>query len=302
MIRPAPLVKGQTIGIATPASKADESFVLKACAVIESWGFQVALAKHWLTADSVYLSATDEQRLEDLQQMLDNPDIQAIFCARGGYGTTRIVDRLAFGKFIRHPKWVAGFSDITALHLKLYALGVESIHGSMPVQFHKPEYADSIESLRKLIIGEAPAPFDVEGFSFNRQGNGTGRMIGGNLSLLADSLGTSTSPDTEGKILIVEEVGEPLYKIDRMLMQLKRAGKLSHLAGLVMGHFSDLRQEKAPFDESLQAIVLGKVREFPYPVAFGFPIGHEAPNLAWRHASTATLSVTPTQALLTFEQ
>lgn len=302
MRRPAPLVKGQTIGIVAPASKADETFVLKACDTITSWGFQVYMANHWLTPNSVYLSATDDQRLADLQHMLDNPDIQTIFCARGGYGTTRIIDRLRFDKFVRQPKWIVGFSDITALHLKLQRVGVESIHGCMPVQFHKAEYGQSIELLRKLIIGESPSPIIADGFSYNRKGTGAGRLIGGNLSLVVDALGTSTNPETEGKILVLEEVGEPLYKIDRMLMQLKRAGKLSHLAGLVIGQFTDTQPDKKPFDDTLEQIVLDKVRDLPYPVAFGFPIGHEAPNLPWPYSAMATLKVTPVQACLTFER
>ncbi len=300
MIRPAPLVQGHTIGIVAPASKADEAYVLAARDTIKSWGFKVAMAKHWLTANSVYLSAHDGQRLSDFQHMLDSPDIKAIFCARGGYGTTRILDNLSFDHYVRHPKWIVGFSDITALHLKLHSVGVESIHGCMPVQFHKAEYAGSIEALRKLIIGEGASSIIVDGLSSNRGGACTGRLIGGNLSLVVDSLGTSTSPDTEGKILVLEEVGEPLYKIDRMLMQLKRAGKLAHLAGLVIGYFTDTLNNKWPFDETLAQIVLGKVDEFQYPVSFGFPIGHEAPNLPWRHSAMATLEVNSAKASLTF--
>ena len=300
MKRPDLLCAGQTIGIAAPAAKADQAFVLKACQIISSWGFKVAMAKHWNEANSHYLSAPDPQRLDDFQQMLDDPNIHAIFCARGGYGTTRILDSLTFDRFLQRPKWIVGFSDITAFHLKLHQVGVESIHGCMPVQFPKAEYAGSVDLLRKLIMEGANTVIEAAGHSHNREGAGAGHLIGGNLTMIADALGTPTSPDTAGKVLVLEEVGEPLYKIDRMLTQLKRAGKFTHLAGLVMGYFTDTGRENGLFDETLTQMVLNKVRDFQFPVGFGFPIGHQAPNLPWRHAAHATLTVTKEKACLRF--
>lgn len=294
------LSKGQTIGIIVPARKADKELVLKGCDVIRSWGLQVELGKHCFEEGNHYLAAPDEDRLSDLQFMLDSPNINAIFCARGGYGTTRILDQLDFTTFIKHPKWIVGFSDITALHLKLYQLGIESIHGCMPVQFAKPEYEQSVISLQEILFSDNEQKIKVKKSDFNRLGTGTGRIIGGNLSLVVDSLGTETELESTGNILVLEEIDEPLYKIDRMLTQLKRAGKFSQLTGLVIGHMTDIKDTVLPFNQTLEAMILDKVAGYNFPVAFGFPIGHEAPNLAWRHSAKATLSVTPQQSILEF--
>lgn len=283
-----------------PARKIDGELLRNGIQVIESWGLKIKLGKHCFTADNQYLAATDEERLADLQSMLDDDSIQLIFCARGGYGTTRIVDKLDFNQFLQKPKWLIGFSDITALHLKLHQLGIESIHGCMPVQFTNPEYRDSVEDLRRILFGKKGTSITARVHESNRTGKATGQLIGGNLSLIADSMATSTEPDTNGKILVLEEVDEYLYKIDRMLVQLKRAGKLSQLAGLVVGHLTGVKDTELPFNQSVEALILDKVQEYTYPVAFHFPIGHQAPNFSWIHSGRATLAVSMQESVLSF--
>ncbi|MBA4055787.1 MAG: LD-carboxypeptidase, partial [Marivirga sp.] len=269
--------------------------------ILKSWGLIVETGSTLFRDHHQYLAGTDEERVQDFQTMLDEKEVKAIICARGGYGTTRVIDRFDFNAFQAHPKWIVGFSDVTALHLKLMKIGVESIHGLMPILFAKQEYAESLESLKQILFG-----FDVlihaKPNSYNLTGKSTGTVVGGNLSLLADSLGTATEPDLNQKILVIEEVDEYFYKIDRMLTQLKRAGKLDKLSGLVVGHMSDLKDTTPGFGELVEEIIVDKVKEFDYPVAFDLPIGHENPNLAWRHGSRMTLTVAGEGSLLSSEK
>jgi muramoyltetrapeptide carboxypeptidase len=293
---PAFLTTGDTVGIIAPAGKIPRDSIDKAAEVLRSWGLQVILGKNISSQSHSYFSGSDEERLADIQGMLDG-NVRAVLCARGGYGMTRILDRIDFSIFLQSPKWIIGFSDITALHLKLYQLGVQSVHGPMSSHFFKSEYSDSAESLKCLLFGKQQAiatPFH----KMNRLGSASGVVIGGNLSLLNDALGTSTSPDTKNAILVVEEIGEYKYKVDRMFTQLKRSGKLDQLSALIIGHMTDIRDADPGFGESIEGIVMDKVKEYSYPVAFNFPIGHEAPNMAWRHGTRATLSVEETRSTL----
>jgi muramoyltetrapeptide carboxypeptidase len=298
----APLLKsGQTVGIVVPARKVDEQLLRKGGEIIESWGLTVQYGAHCFNKDNNYLAATDNERLSDFQLMIDNPNIDAIFCGRGGYGTTRILDQINFESFATKPKWIVGFSDITALHLRLHQLGIESIHGSMPTQFPNVAYAESIASLKRILFSPDQTVISAQAAPHNRFGIGKGNVIGGNLSLIIDSLGTSTEINPNGKILVVEEVDERLYKIDRMFTQLKRSGKLADLAGLIVGHFTDLNDTELPFGQSLEDIILDKVSHQSFPVAFGFPIGHHAPNLAWPHGAIASLTVSQEGSELKFD-
>jgi len=290
MIKPRSLKVGDKVGIVAPGRKVHLQEVEVAERIILSWGLNVEFAPNLFNDDHHYLAGTDEQRLNDFQGMLDNEEINAIICARGGYGTTRIVDHLSFAKFQRNPKWIVGFSDVTALHLKLFQLGIESLHGTMPILFSKQDSASSIESLKQILFGMGTS-VKAEPNKNNKPGQSTSLVLGGNLSLVVDSLGTSTEPDLDAKILIVEEIDEYFYKIDRMFTQLKRAGKLDRLAGLVVGHMTDLKDTEPGFGETMEEIILNKVKQFNYPVAFNFPIGHENPNLAWSHGSVMTLSI-----------
>ena len=292
MIRPPYLTIGNTVAIIAPARKLDEEVALKAKGLLESWGLQVRLSKHLFTKEHSYLSARDENRRADFQEMIEDESIHAIFCARGGYGSTRILDQLDFEILLKKPKWIIGFSDITSIHLKLQTLGIESIHGTMPVLFTSEEQKRSVAALQALLFGKGES-IQVDYDSFNRMGEAKAQLVGGNLSLLVDSLGTSSALDAKNKILIIEDVGEYFYKIDRMLVQLKRATKLSELAGLVVGHFTDITESTLAFGESVKDIVRFHTREYSYPLAFNFPIGHHQPNLPFIEGGLARLSVTP---------
>ncbi|HZX75021.1 MAG TPA: LD-carboxypeptidase [Cyclobacteriaceae bacterium] len=299
MRAPLFLKPGDTVGIVAPAGKISRESIDQAMDVIRSWGLHVVLGKNILSPAHSYFSGSDSERLADLQEMLDRSDIHTVFCARGGYGLTRILDRVNFSKFLQQPKWIVGFSDITALHLKLQQLGVESIHGPMLLHLFKSEYNESAQRLKKMLFGEVE-PIKVQANAMNRWGEAKGEMIGGNLSLIVDSLGTKTSPDTQNKILVIEEIGEYKYKIDRMFTQLKRSGKLDHLAALIIGHMTDIKDADPGFGESIEAIVLDKIKDHHYPVAFNFPMGHEAPNMAWRHGSQGSLIVSEAESVLRF--
>lgn len=290
MIRPKALASGDKVGIVAPGRKVSVNDIHAATKTFASWGIEIELAPNLFSEDHSYLSSSDAKRRDDFQRMLDDARIKAIICARGGYGTTRIIEKLDFSKFINNPKWVVGFSDITALHLKIFNLGIESLHAVMPILFDKPEYASSISGLQKILFGQ-DISISAKASEHNKSGVVSGKVIGGNLSLLIDSLGTPSEPDPKSNILIVEEIDEPLYKVDRMFTHLKRAGILENIAGLVIGHMTALKESDLRFGETVEDIVLNKVSEFGYPVAFKFPIGHESPNLAWRHGSLMTLAV-----------
>jgi muramoyltetrapeptide carboxypeptidase len=297
MISPKPLQPGDKIGIVATARKVTEENVEKAIAVFKEWGLNVVLSPLLYSKDHSYLAGTDEQRIAAIQQFLDDPSISAIICARGGYGTTRIIDVVDFREFKKYPKWVVGFSDITSLHLKLSSLGYESIHGTMPVLFSKPDSVSSVSHLKEALFG-ATLELTATPNNYNNTGEGNGIALGGNLSLLTDSLGTNYEPETKGKILIIEEVDEYLYKIDRMMVQLKRSGKLDHLSGLVIGHFTDIKDTDLNFGESFEEIIRFHTKDFSYPIGFNFPIGHQNPNFSWIEGRKVLLTVSESGSIL----
>jgi muramoyltetrapeptide carboxypeptidase len=298
MVSPKHLRHGDKIGIVATARKVTEEHIMPAVEQFKNWGFNVVLSPLLFGGTHSYLAGTDEERIAAVQQFLDDPELSAIICARGGYGTTRIIDQVDFREFVKHPKWIVGFSDITALHLRLSALGFESIHGTMPVLFTKEDSSSSVEHLRAALFGE-PLELTAAAHPGNKHGEARGKLIGGNLSLVVDSLGTAHEPNTKGTILVLEEVDEYYYKIDRMIVQLKRAGKLDHLAGLVAGHFTDIKETELKFGETVEEIIRYHTKSFPYPVAFNFPTGHENPNFSWIEGREALLSVDNVNASLT---
>lgn len=299
MIRPPQLQQGNSIGMIAPGRKVSRQDVEASLSIFQSWGLQVKLASNLFSEAHSYLAGTDEQRKLDFQSMLDDPSISAIICARGGYGSSRFVDELNFDSLKANPKWIVGFSDVTAIHLKLFSLGIQSIHATMPILFSQPQSNTSVENLRRVLFGEGSS-IETIGQPKNKGGTALGQIIGGNLSLIVDSLGTSSEPDTIGKILVIEEIDEYRYKVDRMMNHLKRAGKLSGLAGLVVGHMTDIKDSTLPFGESEEEIILQHTREFSYPIALHFPIGHENPNLAWKHGANAKLEINQNLASLSF--
>jgi muramoyltetrapeptide carboxypeptidase len=299
MITPPLLRAGNTVAITAPGRKVSKADMDIAIKTFQSWGLDVKLADNLFSNDHSYLAGTDPQRLDDLQSLINDANVHAIICARGGYGSTRIVDQVDFSPLVETPKFIVGFSDITAIHLKLYSLGIQSIHATMPILFSKDTSRPSIESLKRILM-EKPDRIQSPSTKYSIDGRGRGEVIGGNLSLINDALGTSSEPDTNGKILVIEEIDEYRYKIDRMLTQLKRAGKLENLAGLVVGHMTDIKDSELSFGETVEEIILNHTRQYNYPVAFGFPTGHENPNLAWLHGGMAELNVHNGEGTLSF--
>lgn len=287
-IFPKALQKNNKIVIIAPSGRLVEGTIDFGVQTLESWGLQVYLSKY-LQKGHHYFSGTDSERLHDLQEAIDNPEVAAIFCARGGYGITRILDKVDFSSLKKQSKWVIGFSDITALHLKLYQLGLCSVHGVMPAGFEKAE-SKSIESLKSVLFGE-PIAYEFNSNQYNKEGKAKGKIIGGNLSLIVESLGTPSEVCFDHTILFIEEIDEYRYKIDRMMMQLKRAGKLSHLAGLIVGHFSGTKDTLVPFGMTTEALILDHVSEYNFPIAFNIPIGHEPLNIAVPYSCECTLDV-----------
>lgn len=299
MIYPPKLRRGDKVGLAAPARKISPGQLEAALKTLQNWGLKPFLAKNIFSSKHSYLAGSDEERREDFQSMIDDEEVRAIFCARGGHGSTRIIEDIDFSSFKKTPKWVIGFSDVTAFHLRLASMGIASIHGTMPIFFDQPEALESVESIRKILFnGDGEIVFNPE--QFNRTGRASGEVVGGNLSLIVDALHTPSNPDTKNKILIVEEVDEYFYKIDRMFTQLRRSGKLKDLAGLLIGHMTELKNSDLAFGETASEIVLHAVRGYSYPVAFSFPSGHHNPNLAWVHGAPAVLDVSPNKVRLSY--
>lgn len=280
MIVPAYIKPGSIIRIVSPAGRIKRKNVLPAVAWLENKGYKVKLGKH-VFSQHFRFAGTDEERLDDLQEALDDPDCGAIICSRGGYGTIRIIDRLNFTNFLEHPKWLVGFSDITVLHCCLNNYGVPTIHGIMPRYFFDEEgkATENLLSLMKLLTGEN-TQYLIPHSEFNRPGKTSAELVGGNLSIITSLQGTFYDLDTDGKILFIEDIDEFLYHTDRMVHQLKLSGKLDNLAGLILGDFTDIKDNELPFGKTVREIISEAVEDCRYPVCFGFPAGHDKTNLA----------------------
>lgn len=255
--------------------------------------WQLELVEGESLKSSYYQFAGDDfVRGRDLQQMLDDPDLHAIFSARGGYGSYRILDQLDFTQFLKKPKWIIGFSDITVLHCHLHRMGVQSLHAIMPKLFGNEGVSDSLTTLRQLLFGETVAPYTSPVNPLNRPGTATGQLVGGNLALLTHTLCTPSDVDLTGKILFIEDIDETLYSTDRMMIQFRRSGKLAGLAGLIVGQFTEMRiNESAPFGQTVNEIIAEHVAGFDFPVCFDFPVGHVPRNLAMPVGRLAHLEV-----------
>lgn len=291
---------GDKIAIVAPARKIDRNLVDRTIEILQDWGLQVVLSQNISAASHSYLSGTDAERLSDFQNAINDDSVRAILCARGGYGSTRIIDSLDLSNVIKNPKWLIGFSDITSIQLLFLSERIKSIHATMPVLFPRAESLVSVESLRKLLFSGV-SHLSAAPSQFNRLGQSEGIVVGGNLSLIADSLGTQTEISTDNRILVIEEIDEFFYKIDRMLTQLKRAGKLAKLRGLVVGHMTDVKNGELTFANGVEEIVMNAVSDYSFPVAFNFPTGHENPNLAWVQGGLATLTITNSISELRFD-
>lgn len=276
---PPSLQPGDVIGITCPAGFVSLDRVTCAIETLKGWGFQVKVGKT-VGSEYHYFSGHDEDRRTDLQQLLDDPQVKVILMGRGGYGCSRIVDDLDFTAFVKQPKWIAGFSDITVLHSHIQAqFGIPTLHSPMCAAFQKNNLeALPVQSLKNALLG-LPLHYQIPTHLFNRPGRGEGILTGGNLAILAHLTGSASQVDTRGKILFIEDVGEYLYNTDRLLMNLKRSGQLSELAGLLVGSFTEMQDTERPFGQTVKEIIWDKVKDYRYPVLFGFPCGHQEENV-----------------------
>ena len=295
--RPNPLQKGDTVGLLALASKVDFEILKPAIELMENdWGLKVILGES-LTSEYHQFAGNDVVRAKDFQLMLDNPEIKAIFSARGGYGSSRLLDNIDFKAFQKSPKWVIGFSDITAVHCHIQTLNIESLHATMPKLFLQEGGGESLESLKKILFGENLS-YKILPSEMNRLGVGEGQIIGGNLAILVHLIGSKSDVNYDGKILFLEDINEYLYNIDRMMIQLKRSGKLQNLVGLIVGSFSDCQDNQVPFGKSAHEIIEEAVSEYNFPVCYNFPVGHEAENWAIPCGREVILKVDNTGVLL----
>jgi muramoyltetrapeptide carboxypeptidase len=279
MITPPYLKSGDKIAIVATARKIIPSEMDVAISTFHSWGLQVVAGPHLYGANNQY-SGTDEERADDLQTMLDDKDIRAIICARGGYGTIRIIDRINFNVFEQHPKWIVGYSDITALHSHIQTqFGIETLHAVMPINFPDVGSDAAVESLRKALFGESLA-YHVDPHILNQPGNVSGMLTGGNLSMLYALSGTPSDIETDDKILFIEDLDEYLYHMDRMMMNMKRSGKLSGIKALIVGGMTKMNDNTVPFGKQAEQIISEYAREAGIPVCFNFPAGHITDNRA----------------------
>lgn len=291
MITPPYLKKGDRIAMVSPARKISPAEAERAINIFTSWGLEVVKGDH-LYASCNQFAGSDEQRRSDFQKVLDDESIRAIICSRGGYGTVRIIDGLDFTRFRQNPKWIVGYSDFTVLHSHIHEhYKVETLHAVMLVNIKDKNEGDlSLISLKKALFGEELV-YRLPSEQYNRKGSCKGPLVGGNLSILYSLNNTASDIKTEGKILFLEDVDEYLYHIDRMMMNLKRSGKLENLAGLIVGSMMKMRDNEVPFGKTANEIIAGAVADYSYPVCYNFPAGHQEDNRALILGREVTLEV-----------
>ncbi len=300
IIFPPFLKKNDLIGITCPAGFMPEEKLEDCVRTLQNdWGFKVRKGKT-IGNQFHYFSGTDDQRLNDLQEMLDDPEVKAILFGRGGYGLSRIIDRINFKAFRRNPKWLIGFSDITLLHAHIHRhFGISTLHAPMGGAFRDGGYKNEyIQSLYNAIRGKK-ANYQSALHALNRKGKAKGQLIGGNLTMLAHICGTKSEMQTKNKILFIEDTSEYLYNIDRMMVQLKRSGALENLAGFIAGGFDSMKDTTIPFGKTVEEIIFDSLKEYDYPVCFGFPVSHEVANVALKIGGQYVLKVDTRMVRLT---
>jgi muramoyltetrapeptide carboxypeptidase len=298
-IQPPYLKKGDKIAITCPAKKLPKPMD-DAIALLQSWGLEVILGE---TVNASYhqFAGDDELRARDMQRFIDDDSIKAIIAARGGYGTIRMIDQVDFSRLAQHPKWLVGFSDITLLHAHLYSnYGLQTIHGQMPVNIPDAS-AKSLQTLKNALFGR-DVSYSFKSHATNQKGVSTGTLVGGNLSLLIASLGSVSDFSYDDKVLFIEDVGEYLYAVDRMIRTLDRAGKLKNLAGLIVGGFAEIKDNEIPFGQTVADIIMDVVKKYNYPVCFDFPAGHLPDNQALILGRTVSLNIGEQDAAVTYCQ
>lgn len=299
MIIPPYLKEGDTVAIVCTARKISKKELDPAIKLLTHWGLKVKLGD---TVGKEYhqFGGTDVQRAEDFQEMLDDKEVQAIWCARGGYGTVRMIDEINFSSIETNPKWIIGYSDPTVLHCHIHNLGVATIHGQMCLEIENKTEATR-DTLKNILFGNYDAIKFASDFKLNRTGHAKGQLIGGNLSVLSSVLGSKSTIKTEGKILFLEDLDEYLYHIDRMVHNIKRNGFFKNLAGLVIGGLTDMHDNTSPFGQSAEEIIANAVKEFNFPVCFNFPAGHSKDNRALIFGAETELIVTKDNVVLKTE-
>jgi len=297
MIQPAPLKKGDLIYITAPAKAIEPEFVYFAQNYLEKHGFRVEISPNCL-GNYNYFSGTDQERLADLQQAIDHPEAKAILCARGGYGCVRIVDQLQWANMLREPKWLIGFSDITVFHHRLFKLGIQSVHGTMPLNF-QTNTTVALQTLLDSITGKKSS-LTWNTTPHNQIGKATGKLIGGNLSIIYSLIATNDAYYFEGNILFLEDLSEQLYHLDRMFFALKKSGILDRISGLIIGGMTDLKDTAVPFGKTIEEIILQHFTFSRIPIAFGAPIGHIDDNQAVIVGAEVELTIENEQTKLSY--
>jgi muramoyltetrapeptide carboxypeptidase len=298
-IQPQFLKKGDQVAIISPSFVIDEEKINSAVLFLESWGLKVLVGRNAAARNGPF-AGTDDERLADLQEMTDDKNVKAVFCSRGGYGVSRIIPRVDLSSLRDNPKWYIGFSDITVLHLWLLKVcGLITLHAEMPLNYSNPAKSpETFETLKNALFGNYKS-CSWSGPVLN-SGNVTGELTGGNLSLLYSLSGTPAEPETKGKILFIEEVGEYYYHVDRMMTSLKMAGKFEGLAALLVGSMNEMQDGKTPWGRSIEATISDILTGYSYPVFFNFPAGHNEDNRALYIGKKAAIKVSESAAMLEF--
>jgi muramoyltetrapeptide carboxypeptidase len=299
MITPPYLQKGDTVALVATARKNVEDNLKPTIDLLKSWGIEAVIGST-IGLDTNQLAGTDEQRAADFQHQLDNPNIKAIWCVRGGYGTVRMIDLLDFTKFKQHPKWIIGFSDVTVLHNHLNTMGYKSIHGVMPISVPRAT-PDAIASMKMALFGDSIS-YSNPPDPMNRLGKATGELVGGNLSILYSLLGSKSAIDCKDKILFIEDLDEYLYHIDRMMVNLKRNGCIENLKGIVIGSMTKMKDNDIPWGKNALEIVDDVTKKYNIPVIFNFPAGHIQDNRALVMGSTVTIEVNASGSTVVFNK
>ncbi len=298
MIIPPHLKKGDTVAIVCTARKFSTEEAKPAIELLESWGLKAKLGRT-IGLDTCQLAGTDFERAADFQEMMDNENIKAIWCARGGYGTVRIIDRLDFTKFKKNPKWIMGFSDVTVLHSHLNTLGIASLHSIMP--FTVPRAPEEVkQTLKDVLFGEKPT-YIIPSKPYDVKGKASGELVGGNISILYSLLGSKSSIDTKNKILFIEDLDEYLYHIDRMMYNLKRNGYFENVNGIIVGSMKDMHDNEIPFGQNEVQIISEIAKEYNIPIAFEFCAGHQRDNRTLILGNQVDFEVNEKEVILSFK-
>jgi muramoyltetrapeptide carboxypeptidase len=300
MVTPHFLRIGDTIGIVSTARKITSLELKPLIDLIEAWGLKYILGST-INAESNQYAGDDLTRIADFQEMLDNPKVKAIWCGRGGYGTVRIIDHLNFSDFIKNPKWIIGYSDVTVLHSHIHNVGIETLHANMAIDIDT-KTEDTRRSIKTVLFGKDYKVTLASKNKLNREGSANGELVGGNLSILSSLVGSPSELITRGKILFLEDLDEMHYHIDRMMQCLKRSGALDNINGLVVGGMSDMRDNVIPFGKTAQEIISDTVAEYNFPICFDFPGGHIHDNRAILLGREIHLTVAKNKVTLTFNQ